>query len=724
MSFSVCRIAVVCTALLSTSAALSAQGWIEPEPGLPRPPRSGGIHKTRSEVRVQIEHRVARVTVEEWFRNDGAPLGEAVYHYPLPGEAVFNRFSLWQGDMELTGELMDAAQARAVYQSIVRRRKDPALIELVGHGLLRARVFPIGPGETRKITLRYTQVLDRVGDALRFRYASGRETPPGRFVINVNTTDGLAQAYSPTHRLTTRPEGRQREIQLANPAAGGDVEVLFPLAHNLVGLSLLTHRAVGDDGFFMLLLSPGAAAEATALRRDLVAVLDVSGSMSGEKLHQAQEALAQLVGGLRDGERFRLIAFSNGVRRFASHWTTAGGDSRRLAQDWVRGLRAEGGTNIAGALDEAFAQPPDNESVGVVVFLTDGLPSVGEKDPEQLAERAERGRGRFRVFAFGIGHDVNTYLLDRLADRARGTTQYVAPGGDIERAVGALAAKLASPVLTDLAVAADGVELFDLEPGRLPDLFAGDELVVLGRYRGATGVRSVTVTGRRNGRQERFRTTSTFPLEHGANDYMPPLWAARRAGALAREIRLQGSSPEILDELRRLALRYGILTDYTAYLVQEPNATARRVAEERMRAQASVAPSAQAGAAAVEQSVRERGYSGAVALDEVAEAARKAAPATPSPGAATRRIAGRLFVERSGVWTDTGHDEHQRVVTVAPFSEAYFALLGVLPELRGPAALQPAVIVAGDHVSIKIEERGKTTWSPGELRRLVRAFRG
>src|SRR3989454_773708 len=159
------HLAVPLALLIMPLSRAATQGWIEPIRPLPR----GAIEKVRSAVQVAVTGRVARVTVEEWFRNGGMLLDEASYLYPLPGESVFSDFSLWQGDRELKGEPMDAAQARAIYEDIVRRKRDPALIELAGHGLLRARVFPIAPGETRKITLRYTQLLDRVGDAWRVR---------------------------------------------------------------------------------------------------------------------------------------------------------------------------------------------------------------------------------------------------------------------------------------------------------------------------------------------------------------------------------------------------------------------------------------------------------------------------------------------------------------------------------------------------------------------------
>jgi len=710
--------------LLVPLVGAAGQGWIEPVRPLPMP--RGAVTKIRSAVQVAVTGRVARVSVEEWFRNDGALLDEASYLYPLPGEATFSDFSLWQGDRELKGEPMDAGQARAIYEEIVRRKRDPALIELAGHGLVRARVFPIAAGETRKITLRYTQLLDRVGDAWRFRYVTG--TGPGATAargvrIAVDSASRFGDPYSPTHRLTSRRDADRLEVTLADSAARGDFELFLPLARGLVGLSLITSQPVGEDGFFMLLLAPGGGTGATpSVSRDLVAVLDVSGSMSGEKLDQARAALVQLLGGLRSGDRFRVISFGSGVRRFATGWTSAVPDSVRAAQDWVRRLDTDGGTNIAGALTEAFTEPPRDGALGVVVFLTDGMPTVGETDPEHIAEQAERGRGPFRVFAFGIGFDVNTYLLDRLTERARGVTEYIQPGGDIEQAVGALAAKIASPVLTDLAIRGDGVELYDLQPQGLPDLFAGDELVVFGRERGAgSGERSVTVTGRRNGHEERFTTTARFGDELPGADYVQQLWAARKAGALSREIRLHGANPEIVSELKRLALRYGILTEYTSYLVQEPGVVAQRPDFLNARP----APAAQVGSEAVGRAKAEKLMAGSVSLDAVVVSGSADSIALRERGSATRtqRVGGRMFTWRDSTWTDLAHGDSLRVVTVEPFSDAYFALLRALPELRGPAALGSSVLVAGRRVSLKIAARGKTTWTDGELATVVRDFR-
>ena len=713
---------------VALTTPLAAQGWIEPiGPTRPIPIPAGRVEKVRTAVQVAVSGRVARVTVEEWFRNAGPMLEEAAYLYPLPGEAVFTDYSLWQGDQELKGEMMDAGQARNIYEMIVRRRRDPALIELAGHGLVRARVFPISPGETRKITLRYTQVLDRVGDAWRFRYPGGPVTAPRSFRLATDSATAFGDPYSPTHQVQVSRRDRRLEVTLADSTTTGDVELYLPLAARAVGVSLVTHRPAGEDGYFMLLLAPGTAADAAALHRDVVAVLDVSGSMSGEKIAQAQAALIQILGTLRAGDRFRLVAFSNGVRRYRTEWTPLTADSRRDAESWVRGLEAEGGTNIAGALEEAFSQPPADGALGVVVFLTDGLPTVGEQSPEKIADAADQHRGAFRVFSFGLGFDVNTYLLDRLTERARGATEYVRPGGNIETAVGDLSAKLASPVMTDLVLSADGAELYDVQPDRLPDLFANDEVVVFGRYRGAgSGDRTVTVSGRRGGRTERFSASADFSAEAPQARYIEQLWAARRAGALSQEIRLHGVNTEVLESLKRLALRYGILTEYTSYLVQEPNMAMDGVL---LRQQGvAPAPANQAGAPSVSRAMEQAQMRDAMSLSAITvTAAGERADSTvnraAAAGRAIQRVGARVFERRDGVWTDLRHGDSLRVVTVAPFSDAYFALLRALPELVQPAALEPAVLVAGARVSVKIQEGGKSAWGIGELEGIVRAFR-
>ncbi len=732
-------------ALSLAAAPLAAQGWIEPMTAVPM----SAVSKVRTAVSVRVTGRIALVEVEEWFENRGGGLGEGDYIYPLPGEAVFSNFSLFQGDQELRGETMDAEKARSIYEEIVRRKKDPALIELVGHGLIRARVFPINPGETRKITLRYTQMMERAGEALQFQYAAGGTTAirspapdihpgprrvltdaPVSFRLTADSGAAFRDPFSPTHEVRV---GRDDGILTVRPQGDltGDFVLFLPFARETVGITVATHRPPGEDGYFMLTLSPGEV-RGSSLPRDITAVVDISGSMSGEKLEQAKAALRQLVSTLSSRDRFRLVAFSSRVLAQSGHWTRATADNLRDARSWINGLSANGGTNIEGALSEAFRLESNPGRIPMVIFLTDGLPSVGEENPERLAGLAGSDRGDTRVFAFGVGYDVNTYLLDRLSDAGRGATQYVRPGEDVEDAVGQLVAKVQHPVLADLEVANTPVEFVEVYPARLPDLFAGEELVVFGRYQLRRGDRTgdVVISGQRNNREERFSARIRFPEETTTNDYIPRLWASRKIGYLSRSVRLNGADEELIEEIRETALRYGLLSEFTSYLVQEPMAVANAqpgrgmpsVGGVRMDMAAASAPAEAKGAAAVNTAVQQRARRQARSKMELEEADKDLVLLAHGPNA--RHVAGRLFVEDDGIWTDMMHGDSLEVVEIEAFSDAYFLLLERAPELEEYFKELGHVLLAGAKVSIKVSDSGVEKMTPLQVARLVEDYRG
>jgi Ca-activated chloride channel family protein len=742
------RSTLVAAALsVSAATAIHAQGWIDVPPSRPGlPPTS--VVRVSSSVRTRVEGRVASIEVEESFRNAGGGIAEGTYLYPLPGEAVFQNFSLWIGETEVRGEMMNAEQARGIYETIVRRLRDPALLTLEGHGLVRARVFPIQPGETRRVVLRYTQMLQREGDALRLRYAIGErgplangalEQPPGandrfRFRVTVPSADLYGTPYSPTHHLvTSRVENGALNIALDSTATG-DVEIYLPLRRGLVGTSLTAHAPGGEDGYFMLLIAPAQSDEAeTSLPRDLTLVVDVSGSMSGDKIEQARAALRQALGTLGAGDRFRLISFSNRVTNFRDGFTAATRENLEAARRFVDGLVADGGTNIEGALAAALAPAVSEERLPIVVFVTDGIPSVGDQSPEHLAQTAGAHIGRSRIFTFGLGHDVNTYLLDRLAQEGRGTAQYVAPEANVEQAIGTLMNKVRHPALTNLRIDNAPVELVQTYPSRLPDVFFGEELVVFGRYHG-TGNGSITVTGQRGGRTERFTTDAVFPASLNENAFIPRLWASRRIGELTRQVRIEGASTALVGEIRDLGLRYGILTEYTSYLVQEPVPVGTVGLRRMNQPMPAMSPAMQGGAGAASQQTGEAAmraarssaaYMGAGNLAAADAAAKSRMDELAGPGgSAARHVGGRIFLQQAGVWTDAGHQASFHVYEVAPFSQAYFELVRALPELAPYLKIGDQVLVAGRRASIKLTRDGTSAWGAGELAAAVRGFRG
>ncbi len=742
---------------LGLSTPLLAQGWIEIERPTPRPGiLPGSVVRVSSNVRTRIDGRVAVVEVEEQFRNAGGGIAEGVYLYPLPGEAVFQNFSLWMGETEVRGEMMNAEQARGIYEEIVRRLRDPALLTLEGHGLIRARVFPIQPGETRRVVLRYTQLLQRSGDALRMRYAIGLRgpigtgalnTPPGelsdrfRFRVTLPNADTYGTPYSPTHRITTRRSGDELVVSLDSNATG-DVELFLPVRRGLIGTSVLAHAPGSEDGFFMLLVSPAQADDAVSVPKDLTLVVDVSGSMSGDKIEQARAALRQALSTLRPEDRFRVISFSNRVVNFRDGFTPATAENLQAARRFVNDLVADGGTNIEGALAAALGATSAEDRLPIVVFITDGIPSVGERQPERIAQTAGGRIGRTRIFTFGVGHDVNAYLLDRLAQEGRGTAEYVAPDADVEQAVGGLMSKIQHPAITNVRIENAPVQLVQTYPSRLPDVFFGEELVIFGRYHG-TGNGPVVVTGERGGRTERFTVTAAFPGSETDNGFIPRLWASRRIGELTRQIRIEGATEGLINEVRDLGLRYGILTEYTSYLVQEPTLLGQNrqmpaapMPVDRMDP-AMRGGAGTAGQQAGEQAVaRSRASSTMMAVRDLASADAAAAnrleeitvtsAGAGGPGRAreVRRVSGRLFVRQDSAWTDALHRDSLRVFDVAPFSDAYFQLVRALPEIAPYLRAGESVVVAGRRASVKISSRGVATWRAGQLETAVRMFRG
>ncbi len=757
--------ALAIAALCASESA--AQGWIEP--GVNR----GGfaVDRVRSEVVVRVQGRVAQVEVSEWFVNAGTRLAEGEYLYPLAGEAVFQGFSLYQGETELRGEIMDADRARSIYEEIVRRRADPALIELAGQGLVRARVFPIQPGETRKVSLRYTQVLERAGNALQLAYAGGvpaaqlgagdilRHAPQGietSFRVIVDECDGFLDPFSPTHALDVQRTGSRMTVRIEEEVSGR-MAMFFPLAGDAVGLSIATHRPVGEDGYFMLTLSPDRVA-GSVQPRDVTVVMDVSGSMSGEKIEQGKAALHQLLATLSREDRFRLLSFSSAVQSYDGDWTTARGAGLDRARGWVDRLVADGGTNIEAALEEAFRLESPRDRLPVVVFLTDGLPSVGAESPEDLTRIAERHAGRARVFAFGVGHDVNTQLLDRLGEAGRGDTDYVVPGENVERALSLLAAKIQHPVLTDLRLEGGPVEIDGVYPVRIPDVFAGEELVLFGRFTG-DGQSQITVRGERQGEDLDFSTEVLFPETSGANDYIPRLWASRKLGHLERQVWTEGMTEELAQEIRSVALRYGLPSRFTAYLVQEPDAVVsqqmpfdpavggatgtqggngsggviRRLTSRFVPGKGS-APSTSSVASAPpttgEDAVsaatsarRMRSMTSTQALAEAEDDLMNEVLAKSHTTLERDAIAGRVFELRDEVWTDVSHRSDRRIVEVKIYSAAWFSLIETLPEIESVLRTHESVVIAGAGLSVQVGAEGAEALDDDELVRLAEDFR-
>lgn len=757
---------------LALPTALFAQGWIMPRPPIDRPicrdmciaPPPVALERTSSNVRATLADHVLRYEVEETFRNRGATVQEADYMYPLPSGAAFQELQLSINGQLVSGEIMDAGRARSTYEEIVRRQRDPALVEWMGYGLLRARIFPINPGEEKRVLLRFQVIAPREGDAIRVDYQRGS----GRMLATKGAHDaressftlrypksGRCNAYSPTQDLQQRSSfGSQCTVD-----AGGDgaaVTILIPSPRtDRAAISVLANAPGSENGFALITLAPPAGSR-TTVPRDITFVLDVSGSMSGRKMEQARAAGKQLLGTLTRDDRFRLIDFSSDVRTFRDDFVDATPANLDAARRYLDELQAYGGTNIDGALDQALAPQhrayrdgDDDEYTShsslrrvlgrleLVLFVTDGEPTVGERDPGAIAAHAARLRGSQRVFTFGLGADVNAQLIEQLALEGHGTAQFVRPNEDVERAVGLVASRLTSPVASDLRVSvqcrgdSNCVQLVHALPEGPVDLFSGQDLVLLTRYTGS-GQARLSFDGRSATGAVHWETNVDFPDHDRDNAFVPRLWATRRIGWLSAERRQHGASPELDDELRTLGERYGIPTELTSYLVQEPQA---QLSDNGIRIRGitamptpmpSSAPAAKFESARNATAQREAKSIGAmdkmVLSQSVVTGAGASTPAEKL-GAdvkdartdAVRRGGDHLFANRDGRWTDVAFKEGMKIVKIKPFTAAYFKVLDAIPELRVSFAVGEKVIVAGKHVAIEVSNDGAEQLGDAEL---------
>jgi len=534
------------------------------------------LFDTRLEV--AIDDRVAATRVVQRFFNPGPAAVEGELLVPLPPGAAVSRFTLTAGGKEMPGCLLRGGQARQVYESIVRKRRDPALLEYLDWGLYRARVFPIPARGHVDLTLAYDCVVGRQGDARLFSHPLSHANNGSALSVQIDlkTSAPLRSIFSPSHALAVDRTGAHRaRVTHAGPAAPGvgRFDLYYTTDRRPVGVSVLTHRAPGEPGYFLALLSPDFECDPKTIDpKDFVLVLDMSGSMGGVKFDQACAAARFCLERLDPRDRFNVIAFSFESRSFRPALVEATAENVKAGLKFVNGLEASGGTNIHDALADAARLQTAEDRVGITLFLTDGQPTIGVTDENAILESIRAARpARNRIFVFGVGHGVNTRLLDRVAEENRGDRAYVNETESIEAKVCDLYGKVRHPVLADLAFTVEELGVTDTYPRRVPDLFKGTQRLVLGRYDGA-GRHTVRLEGKKGSESMIFTYDAEFPEENPANAFLPRLWAMRKVGFVLDQIRLHGKNPELVDTVVALGKRHGIVTPYTAFLVVEDEA--------------------------------------------------------------------------------------------------------------------------------------------------------
>ncbi len=684
--------------------------WPHPQPVPPMPPASYKIQQL--DMHARLVDQVAQVQVSQTFVNSGSRPLEVAFVFPLPYDGAIDRMTLLVDGKEMPARLLDAKEARRMYEEIVRKNRDPALLEWIGTGLFRTNVFPVPPGASRTVSLRYSQLCrkqDGLTDFL-FPLSTAKYTSEAveKVTIRVSIESGepIKNVYSPSHVVEIqRPDDRHATLTYTstNEVPSDDFRLLYDVGQGKLSARVLSYRPdPNQDGFFLLLASPEIQASNTKpVEKTVVMVIDRSGSMGGEKIEQVKQALKHVLNNLRPGDLFNIVAYDDRVESFRPELQRFSDETRKAALGFVEGLFAGGSTNIDAAMQTALGQLQDPSRPNYVIFLTDGLPTAGETNEMKIVANAtQRNKLRARVFAFGVGYDVNSRLLDKLVRENFGQSEYVRPNENIEDRVARFYRRIESPVMTNvrLSFAFDAIRTEDgppvnrLYPKDSFDLFAGEQLVVVGRYK-KSGTAKVVVHGRIGDGEKTFEFPAEL-VEKSADDgsaFIEKLWAARRVGEILDQLDLNGQNEELVKELVELATRHGILTPYTSFMADE-NANLRDTAGNMKRANERLSELKETSGLSgfAQRAMKNALQSSMNASSKPADVEMKLFSAeTPASDAfanvknenaaaqqSMRQVGNRTFYRRDGQWVDSQVTTHQETNArhVKQFSDEYFEL--------------------------------------------------
>jgi Ca-activated chloride channel family protein len=660
-------------------------------------------------VNIKVRDQVADVSIDQAFVNTGNTMIEVQYVFPIPPAAAIDSLNLLVDGREFKGRLLAREEARRAYEEIVRAKRDPALLEYVNYGMYRTSAFPLFPGKQVRVIVHYTDLCKKDGEIVEVFYPLNTEKFSSRAINEVEIkTDILEKApisavYSPTHAVVIErpsPEHVVASYKTTQDIPSTDFRLMYQPTRSAFGATVLSYRPEGnEDGYFLLMVSPTPRAEKPVVSpKDLVIALDRSGSMSGQKIEQAKSSLNFVLRNLNAGDRFNVIVFNDTVDPLFEKLVPNDQGTVDKALGMIDRINATGGTNIHDALTSALqsisSSGADKRSK-YILFLTDGLPTIGQTNESTILKdaAAANGQAKAHIFAMGIGYDVNVRLLDRLVGDNRGVSSYVKERESLEPRISALYNKLKNPIMTDLGISFRGIGTKMTYPQTVPDLFEGDQILLVGRYSGS-GSATFDVSGTYAGKQQSFHYSADFARTSDKFGYafLEQLWAVRRIGFLLDQIQLNGRSTEVVDELVRLSKQYGIITPYTSFL-----------ADERTDLSNSVNLTKQANISAFDLITNVSGAAGQINANNRAvmkEATIAPASSLPGKGAAqignsklasyeanrtehlanVQNVANKALYRRGQQWIDSSiADEdisklNAAAKTIAQFSDEYFRL--------------------------------------------------
>ena len=586
---------LICFAIVACVASDGfGQGFLLDERHrLPRPNRPNVQQSTYKIkeliVNARIQDQVARTQVTQTFVNTGNRTMEVCFAFPLPYDGAIDQLTFMVDGKEYEGKLMPAKEARSIYEGYIRRNQDPALLEWIGTGMFKTSVFPVPPKAERKVTLKYSQLLKKDQKLTDYLFplstAKYTSTPIDtlKFDLNITSQNKIKSVYSPTHPVSIeRRDEKHAHVKLEskNRVPNTDFRLFFDTNDGKLGASVLTYWPEdAKEGFYLMLASPNIKNKSDEKpKKTVVFVVDRSGSMSGKKIEQARKALRFVLNNLREGDLFNIVAYDSDVESFKPELEKYNDKTRKEALAFVDGLYAGGSTAIDAALKTSLSMIQDNSRPNYIVFMTDGRPTAGETNEMKIVDNARKiNEKNARVISLGVGYDVNSRLLDRLTSENRGQSEYVRPDEDLETHVSRLYNKISAPVLTDVQID----YMFDevssttgpvnrVYPKKVFEIFAGQQLVVAGRYK-KSGTAKIRIRGKVGNKDQKFAFPAKFAKKsfNESNSFVEKLWAMRRIGEIIDEMDLKGKNDELINELVGLSTKHGILTPYTSFLADD-----------------------------------------------------------------------------------------------------------------------------------------------------------
>lgn len=710
--------------------------WLQGEP-------RSQIEITSVQVSAKATGQAASTTIRMTLHNHGGSQAEAQVLLPVPDGAAIGQFVLEGLGEQGIAKIMPADEARAIYNRIVASMRDPALLEFVGTSLVRSSVFPVPANGEQTVSMTYDHELEADGDRVEYVLPRSAELmlqgAPWSFAMDVNGARPIATVYSPTHDIATEtPSATSVKVSVSPEAFSGTPGPLRvgwlrePLEAGMLASSFVAYPDSAGGGYFMLVAGPPTLpddGDREPVKREVTLVIDKSGSMRGEKIVQAREAAIQVISGLKEGEYFNVIAYSDTINKLSAGAVEKTTQTEAEAIAFIEAITAVGGTNIHDALMSAVRTEPAAGVLPMVIFLTDGLPTVGVTQESAIREAvAKWNKHERRVFGFGVGYDVNAPLLTAVSRETRGAPTFVLPQQSVEAKVGQVFRRLTGPVLASPSLTPNKAAIVqDMLPGDLPDIFEGDQLVVLGRYTDEDQNLIFTLAGESAEGERSFQMTFDPSRASVENAFVPRLWAQRRIAQLVDAVRQAGAdgkgelSDELISEIVALSTRWGILTEYTSFLAIEAgiaidNQMALRAEtadregatrlDSRMREAAArqpAAPSRQSVLYSLESAVDDRTGVGAVQQDAVnyqtMTAKSVAANRMQTAGGAQviltgmRQVGDQTLFSRGGQWVDSSlldaFEANNADVdeTVEFASERYFELADELASERRQGVL-------------------------------------